>query len=130
MKNSLLIVVIIGLFQLVGFASNAQSSTNVISANDFAKSISADKSAQIVDVRTPGEYSSGHIKNAKNINWNDANFMANMSKIDKSKPVYIYCQAGGRSAAANKKLTKEGYKVIELEGGMNSWLGTGNKVEK
>jgi rhodanese-related sulfurtransferase len=92
-----------------------------ISASQFKAAI-AKPGVQILDVRTAGEYQSGHIQNALQANWNDAKeFQDRTQHLDKSKPVYVYCQAGGRSAAAQSLLTEKGYTVVNLEGGMSNW---------
>jgi rhodanese-related sulfurtransferase len=92
-----------------------------ISASQFKAAI-AKPGVQILDVRTAGEYQSGHIQNALQANWNDAKeFQDRTQHLDKSKPVYIYCQAGGRSAAAQSLLIEKGYTVVNLEGGMSNW---------
>jgi rhodanese-related sulfurtransferase len=81
------------------------------------------KDIQLIDVRTPEEFSEGHLDNAININYFDDTFIKDMSsKLDKSKPIYIYCKIGGRSGKASKKLEKEGFtKVYDLEGGILNW---------
>ena len=48
--------------------------SNLISASDFNQMIKNDKSAIIIDVRTPEEFNKGHLRNALNINWFDKNF--------------------------------------------------------
>ena len=78
---------------------------------------------QLVDVRTPKEYSEGYIGKAKNINFFDDDFTTQMSKkIDKNKPVVLYCRSGRRSANAALKLKDLGFKQIyDLNGGILSW---------
>src|SRR5690606_20381887 len=56
----------------------------------------------IIDVRTPGEYQSGHIKNAQNINVQSGDFKTKMGNFDREKPIYIYCRSGSRSANAGR----------------------------
>ena len=86
--------------------------------------------AQVLDVRTAGEFNSGHIKNALQANWNDqAEFENRTQHLDKSNTVYVYCQAGGRSAAAQAYLINKGYKVVNLEGGMSNWKMNSLPVE-
>jgi rhodanese-related sulfurtransferase len=87
------------------------------------------KDIQLIDVRTPEEFSEGHINDAININFYDDNFIEEMSsKLDKSKPVYVYCRSGGRSGKASKKLEAAGFtKVYDLEGGFMNW--TDKKLE-
>ena len=100
-----------------------------ISAQNFQNAIQQ-SAAQILDVRTATEYQGGHIKNALQANWNDQKeFESRTQHLDKNKTVYIYCQAGGRSAAAQSNLIEKGYKVVNLEGGMSNWKMKGLPVE-
>lgn len=92
-----------------------------LDANTFFEKTNND-TVQILDVRTPGEYHSGYIKNAMLADWNaPAEFDRRTQFLSKAKPVYIYCLSGGRSGAAAKKLRMEGYTVYELTGGMLKW---------
>ena len=65
--------------------------------------------AQIIDVRSPAEYQSGHIKKAKNIPLDK--LAASLKKISKDKPVITCCASGMRSASAKSILQKAGYNV-------------------
>ncbi|TRX20793.1 rhodanese-like domain-containing protein [Flavobacterium franklandianum] len=107
---------------------NSQPTKNIetIAAETFAKKIKETPKPQILDVRTPEEFDSEHIDNAININWLSNDFATNIKKIDKSKPVFLYCKSGGRSAKAAAKLEELGFKKIyNLEGGMMKWNATG-----
>lgn len=116
-------------FTLFLFSCTAQTGTS-LSAEEFDKAISKD-SVQILDVRTSGEFGSGHIKNTLWANWNDRQeFERRISFIDKNKPVYVYCLAGGRSAAAAAKMRSMGFgKVYELKGGINAWKAAAKNLE-
>ena len=93
-----------------------------LSATEFATKIKELPTATIVDVRTPGEFSQGHIANAKNYNWRGDDFEKQISPLDKSKPVLVYCLIGGRSAKAANLMRSEGFTTVyELVGGMLSW---------
>lgn len=89
-----------------------------------------DKKVQLVDVRTPKEFTQGHIKNAKNINVFDNDFMEKMSKFDKKQAVYVYCRSGGRSMKAAKMLKSKGFQVVNLNGGFMGWERSGYKSVK
>jgi rhodanese-related sulfurtransferase len=108
----------------------AQTKT-ALTADEFEKQITTQKNIQILDVRTPGEFFGGHIKNALQADWNDkTEFERRIAFVDKNKPVYVYCQAGGRSAAAADKMRKAGYKnVYELTGGINAWRAASKALE-
>lgn len=105
--------------------------TSLLDASAFEHDITSKDSIQILDVRTPDEYNSGHIKNALLADWNNKpEFERRIGFIDKNKPVYVYCLAGGRSAAAVKKLKAAGYeKVYDLDGGINAWKAANKPLE-
>jgi rhodanese-related sulfurtransferase len=99
-------------------------------ATDFKTNIE-NKSVQLVDVRTPEEFKAGHIKNAGNINFYDTDFLTQMNKLDKNKPLYIYCRSGGRSGKAAAKLKEQGFKeVYDLQGGILDWEKNNFETEK
>lgn len=121
MKNIFGIALIV-LSVFLSNCSSAQNAKTSLTATEFNAKIKEIPNAPIIDVRTPAEYAEGHIKNAKNIDWNGNSFDKKTSKLDKSKPVFVYCLAGGRSAAAASKLRESGFKqVYELAGGMKEW---------
>lgn len=97
-----------------------------IKPKDFAEKIKTTENAQILDVRTPDEFASEHIDNAKNANWNGDDFETKVAAYDKSKPVFVYCLSGGRSKKAAAKLNQLGFTTVyELEGGMMNWKAEG-----
>ena len=76
------------------------------------------KGAQIIDVRTPGEYAGGHIKGSKNIPLQSLS--NNLSKINKNKPVITCCASGMRSASAKSVLQNNGFTEVHNGGGWSS----------
>jgi thioredoxin len=86
---------------------------------------------QLLDVRTAGEFSTGHLAGALQANYNDdKQFKERIAALDKTRPVYIYCLSGGRSAAAAEWMRSNGYSnVVELKGGINAWKKAGKQVE-
>lgn len=74
----------------------------------------------ILDVRTPGEYRTGHISNAKNIPLDKIAAYAGPTET----PVYVICQSGMRSKRAAGILKRKGYTAINVRGGMSQWTGT------
>ena len=97
-----------------------------LSVTDFQKKLAADRSALVLDVRTPQEFANGHLPNAMAINIFDADFKQKVGKLDKSKAVYVYCAVGGRSAKASQILQESGFKTVyNMAGGFNSWQAAG-----
>lgn len=77
----------------------------------------------LLDVRTPKEFEQGHLWNARNIDWFDADFAKRITEFGKEETIYVYCKKGGRSAKAQQLLDSLGYKkVVNLEGGYDAWL--------
>lgn len=83
---------------------------------DFGELIS--QGAQIVDVRTKGEYAGGHIKGSVNIPLD--RLQADMNKLKKDKPVITCCASGMRSASATRILKSSGFKDVYNAGGWSS----------
>jgi len=99
-----------------------------VSAPDFEKEIKAD-TMQLVDVRTPQEYAEGHIAGALNINVQSDDFKQMAEKeLSKDSTILVYCRSGRRSMDAAEILTKLGYKVVNLKGGIIEWKEDGLPV--
>ena len=125
MKFNPKILVIISFFIL---SCNGQTTkeTQTIDVKSFAEKMEATPDAQILDVRTPEEFSTAHIDNAVNVNWLGDSFVAGAEKLDKTKPVFVYCKSGGRSKSAASKLEELGFtKIYELQGGILKWDAAG-----
>lgn len=116
------------LLVLVFASCNGQNSKEIktIDSKAFAEKMAATPNPQILDVRTPNEFTSDHIDNAKNINWLGTTFVSDVEKLDKSQPVFVYCKSGGRSQKAAEKLNELGFKTIyQLDGGILKWDAAG-----
>ena len=89
---------------------------------DEMQSILDLEDVQLVDVRTSKEYDEIRIANAQNIDFSSPTFEDDISKLDKEKPVILYCKGGTRSAKCAKKLKNAGFeKIYDLEGGISKW---------
>jgi len=123
MKNILVITTSFILIFSSGCSNGQnQSQKTNLPPKEFSEKIKQTPDALIMDVRTPEEFSAGHLVNARNIDWNGNSFEAQIKTIDKSTPVFVYCQAGGRSSSAAKKMRSSGFtKVYELDGGFSDW---------
>ncbi len=85
----------------------------------------------ILDVRTAYEFAEGHIENAKNADVSAPTFDAEIEKLDKEQPVFVYCAIGVRSSKAATILRKKGFKhVYDLDGGYHDLLKVGMKNAK
>jgi len=101
---------------------HGQSNEYLLSVAEFAKKLKETPQAQLVDVRTPEEFTQDHLPGAINIDWRNQSFGKQISSLDKSKPVFLYCRSGRRSATAAEKMRKEGFlEVYDLKGGIIEW---------
>ena len=113
MKKFMLILILIS-------CNQNKNSIKLVEKEEFQYLMNQD--IQLIDVRTPEEFINGSIVKAQNINFNSPFFKEQVLKLDKNKPVVVFCHAGGRSAKASLMLDSLGFKQIyDLKGGFSSW---------
>ncbi|MCS7027706.1 MAG: thioredoxin domain-containing protein [Bacteroidia bacterium] len=125
MKKAYFIIAYLGIFLLA--CQSQQPGVYNLDAVSFNAKLSEKKNeAIILDVRTPEEFSTGHIEKAQNINYHAPDFQQKINALDKNKPYFVYCLAGGRSSAAAKYMRQNGFKeVYNLSGGISEWQQQG-----
>ncbi len=90
--------------------------------------LASEDHVQIVDVRSPEEWSKGHLPGAKHIPL--AALPERMGELDRSAPIVLHCKGGTRSAIATSLLQSEGIaKVSNLAGGYEAWVAAGFATE-
>ena len=126
MKLPLLSLLVLS-FLFISCQGQSSKSVQTIDVKSFSEKLKSTENPQLLDVRTPEEYSTEHIGNAINVNWNGVDFDSQASTYDKSKPIFVYCKVGGRSAQAAARLAELGFKEIyNLDGGIMKWNAAGN----
>ena len=127
MKKIITLIISCSLF--VSCKGQIKSEIVTLDVKSYAEKLKQTEIPQLIDVRTPEEFASEKIDNASNINFLSPEFVSKCEQLDPTKPVFVYCKVGGRSAKAAEKLTKMGFKTIyNLEGGIMKW--NANKPEK
>jgi len=107
---------------------DSASKISLISASELNK---ANDQILLIDVRTPGEFASGHIENSINIDYKSNDFKDLIGKLDPNQEVYVYCKVGGRSGRSAKIMRDMGFeKIYDLKGGINAWEKEGFKTVK
>ena len=95
--------------------------------NDFIKK----GEGQLIDVRTPNEFESGNIAPSTNIDFYSPGFQDQLTKLDKNKPVYLYCRSGRRSGITMNLMKDMGFiAVYNLDGGIIEWQEQGLPIEQ
>ncbi|MEN3325171.1 rhodanese-like domain-containing protein [Mariniflexile soesokkakense] len=104
------------------FGTQVQNTNiKILETQEFKKQITGN-SVQLIDVRTAIEFKSGHIKTAKNIDFFSSKFNSQLEKLNKEKPIYVYCRSGNRSNKAANQLAKMGFtEIYDLKGGFLNW---------
>ncbi len=117
-------------FTILSFANISISLSQVLPSNEFQKKYSETSNAQLIDVRTVGEFGGGHLPKAQNIDYRSADFLQKVNTLDKTKPVFVYCLSGGRSKAAADILKQNGFTTVyDLQGGYLKWTSNQLPVE-
>jgi rhodanese-related sulfurtransferase len=85
----------------------------------------------ILDVRTPAEYTAGHIEKAVNIDYEAANFESEIDKLDRAKKYMVYYRTGNRSRSAVNIMKDMGFQDINhLYNGIAEWIAAGYATVK
>ena len=106
-----LIAIFIALFALTSCSNSGSASVTNVDAPTFISTIS-DPSVQIIDVRSSGEFFSGHLAGALNIDVESGGFDAGISNLDKNATYAVYCRSGRRSTIAAGKMADAGFTNI------------------
>ena len=129
MKSLLSFVVALSLFSFLRIADAADAKN--ISIDEAARLLKTDTNIVVLDVRTPREFESGHIKGATNINFNDKDFAKKVAALDKNKTYIIHCASGGRSGRACEQIKTLNFKnMLHMNEGFSKWKEAGKPVEK
>lgn len=101
--------------------TTTESQVKLVTAEEM-QSILELQDAQLIDVRTPKEHQDIRIANSQNIDFMSPTFDEDILKLNKEKPVILYCKGGNRSAKCAEKLKDAGFqKIYDLQGGISKW---------
>ncbi len=97
-----------------------------LTPDEAVKVIKTVNNLVILDIRTPGEVSSGHLEDAKNIDFYKSDFQKRIDSLDKDTPYFIYCRTGRRSGVTIDYMKRAGFKTIyHLTNGITAWREAG-----
>ena len=102
-----------------------------LSPEDYLKKLASTPDRYLIDVRTAGEHKKTWMKGSLNFSLLDFNFGKKVRNLERSKPVFLYCETAHRSPFAARKLHKLGFKeIIDLRKGFQNWRKSGFPHEK
>ena len=106
-----IITILVSLFALTSCSSEGSDSITNVDASTFISTIS-DPNIKVIDVRSLGEYSSGHLAGALNIDVESGGFDAGIANLDKTATYALYCRSGRRSTLAAERMAEAGFTNI------------------
>ena len=130
------ITIIILCFWFVLPSLSSQDSTHIIGvsakeAADLIDKYKGDTGFAVLDIRTPGEFQSGHLPGAILIDLYSQTFFDQLSRLDKEKTFLIYCRSGNRSTKSLEILKKLKFrKIYHMSTGIRAWQSEGFGVVK
>ena len=109
---------------------SAQTSNNEIGINEFITAYDKDVKLQVLDVRTPEEFSSGHVPKAVTLPLNELT-SGGAVPFEKTSEIYVICRSGNRSKTAVEYLKDQGYtNVKSVSGGTMAWSSLNKPLDK
>lgn len=122
MKLLFTILTVLGLVSCTAQSTATSEQYKDLSREEAKIMLQSNSEIQIIDVRTNAEVARGMIENAKQIDISNAEFENEIEKLDKQKPVLVYCASGMRSKRAQNIMKEKGFtEVHNLLGGYNAW---------
>ena len=101
-----------------------------IAPSELAGRIGTGNAPLILDVRSPGEYRTGHIPGAVNIPHTELRDRLSEVVSHQNKEIVVHCQTGPRAGVAQSILSQAGFTQIrELEGHKRQWSDSGYPIE-
>ena len=103
-----------------------------VSPRELQRRMAGGQQLQLVDVRTPGEFATGHVTGAKILPLDELDAEALCrERAGDCTPLYVLCQFGGRATKAIEKMERAGVRgCVLVEGGTQAWIDEGLPVEK
>lgn len=104
-------------------------SSRDIDVTQLAADLEEGKVALLVDVRSAGEFATGHVPGAVNIPLDVITSRTEELKAAQGKDLYLICQSGGRSGRAASQLKALGWDAVNVSGGTGAWIANGHPTE-
>jgi rhodanese-related sulfurtransferase len=109
-------------------AAQGPQASQHLDVTGFA-ALTATPGTVVLDVRTPEEFSAGHLAGARNLDIRAADFQTRISALDRGSTYAVYCHSGNRSGQALQMMTAAGFThVTDLSGGITAWAAAGKPV--
>lgn len=130
MSPRLLTLILLGLVAMFTVAAcSDEAGADPIQQVSAADAVAMLDGRVVIDVRTPAEFSSGHVAGAVNIDVESPDFGARIEELDKDDSYLVYCRSGRRSALAAEQMAEAGFSDIADAGGLVELAEAGAPIE-
>ncbi|GAA5522837.1 rhodanese-like domain-containing protein [Aliifodinibius salicampi] len=127
MDTSLIVIILVGAAFALFYLNRIKNSKNMIPPQKFKELLEEDPGI-IIDVRTKGEFKSGHLKEVDhNFDVTSGEFNEKVRNLDKNKVYYLYCRTGARSGQAVNIMKRNNFENVYNVGGLQSLVNAGFK---
>ncbi len=122
------VIILVGVAFALFYLNKLKNSKNMIPPQKF-KELLEEESGVIIDVRTSGEYDSGHLKRT-DFNFDvSAGFEEKIKDLDKDKNYFLYCRTGARSGRATQIMKRNDFENVYNIGGLQNLMKAGFETE-
>ena len=129
MNTALIVFVLIAVaFGLFYLSKNSGSASDM--EMETLKNMMKENPGVVIDVRTPDEFASGHLRKADhNFNVMSGELEQKLDSLDKNKTYYLYCRSGNRSGKAAQIMKQNGFEDVHNIGGFRDLVKAGFESE-
>jgi len=126
-KNLLVSLIII----FAVFIHMTAQTVKQLNSVEIQQTLAKNKQIVILDVRTPQEFASGHLKDAINIDIYKEDFYSRIDKLNKKTSYMIYCRTHNRSGVTVKYMNQKGFETVyQMMDGFPGWTANNFEYEK
>jgi phage shock protein E len=130
MKTIISIIAVVAVVLLIMFINTSKKSAGTMMNPETFKEKIDETPGVVIDVRTKGEYDSGHLKLTDyNYDVTNGEFQSKVDSLDKDKTYYLYCRSGNRSGNAVNIMKDKGFENVYNIGGLSSLARAGLATE-
>ncbi|GAA4387005.1 rhodanese-like domain-containing protein [Hymenobacter koreensis] len=126
MKNRILFL--FSVLLLVGSTASGCAQAQTLDAQQVQR-VLAKPNVVLLDVRTPDEFATGHVRGARNLNFLSTDFTDQVAKLDPNATYVVYCASGNRSGKAAALMQQNGFKNVMNAGGFPALKAGGLATE-
>lgn len=106
-------------------SSTAASPVTLVSPTE-AHALIRSGDVEVIDVRTPEEYSEGHVEGATLVDFYEPDFADRIAELDRDQEYVVYCRSGNRSSQATALMAEQGFAAVDdVDGGIVAWEAAG-----